>query len=197
MGNCMVVEEKVVKVMRPDGKILEYTSPTIVQQVMSDFPGQFVCDHSYSSLQQQQQQQNLLPEAKLVGGRLYYLVPLPPPVPASPEKLVVKQKKKVRFAVPEGGEKESSQNKKVEEHHHDESDVKGGGVVRIKLVITKQELEELLKKGGVSVGDMVSHLQDQQRLVKVDVGENDQQQQEEEEWQKNWKPVLESIPEIA
>ncbi|CAI0391842.1 unnamed protein product [Linum tenue] len=162
MGNCMVVEEKVVKVMRPDGKILEYTSPTIVQQVMSDFPGQFV-------FQQQQQQQNLLPEAKLVGGRLYYLVPLPPPVPASP-------KKKVRFAVPEGGEKESSQN--------------SGGVVRIKLVITKQELEELLKKGGVSVGDMVSHLQDQQRLVKVDVGE-------EEEWQKNWKPVLESIPEIA
>ncbi|CAI0540000.1 unnamed protein product [Linum tenue] len=162
MGNCMVVEEKVVKVMRPDGKILEYTSPTMVQQVMSDFPGQFVCDH-------QQQQQNLLPEAKLVGGRLYYLVPLPPPAPASP-------KKKVRFAVPEGGVKESSQN--------------SGGVVRIKLVITKQELEELLKKGGVSVGDMVSHLQDQQRLVKVDVGE-------EEEWQKNWKPVLESIPEIA
>ncbi|CAI0462262.1 unnamed protein product [Linum tenue] len=120
MGNCMVVEEKVVKVMGPDGKILEYTSPTTVQQVLSDSPGQLVCD--YPSLLQQQQK--FLPEVKLVGGRLYYLVPLLPSTPTS--------KQKVRFAVPE------TKNDKVA--------VKSGGVVRIKLVITMQKLEELLKK---------------------------------------------------
>ncbi|CAI0462263.1 unnamed protein product [Linum tenue] len=134
MGNCMVVEEKVVKVMGPDGKILEYTSPTTVQQVLSDSPGQLVCD--YPSLLQQQQK--FLPEVKLVGGRLYYLVPLLPSTPTSAPQLVVK-KQKVRFAVPEGGEYEGrTKNDKVA--------VKSGGVVRIKLVITMQKLEELLKK---------------------------------------------------
>ncbi|CAI0462264.1 unnamed protein product [Linum tenue] len=117
MGNCMVVEEKVVKVMGPDGKILEYTSPTTVQQVLSDSPGQLVCD--YPSLLQQQQK--FLPEVKLVGGRLYYLVPLLPSTPTSAPQLVGRTK-------------------------NDKVAVKSGGVVRIKLVITMQKLEELLKK---------------------------------------------------
>ncbi|CAN0847042.1 hypothetical protein LINGRAHAP2_LOCUS4766 [Linum grandiflorum] len=69
----------------------------------------------------------------------------------------------------------------------------GGGVVRIKLVISKQELEELLKRGGVSMRDMVSHLQgqQQQRMVKKVAEE-----EEEEENDDDWKPSLESIPEL-
>ncbi|CAN1134089.1 hypothetical protein LINPERPRIM_LOCUS16303 [Linum perenne] len=156
MGNCIAVEEKVAKVMRPDGKILEYTTPIHVNQILSDFPGQFSAVVSAS--------QPLLPDSKLLGGHLYCLVPIP---------LVVKKtKKKVRFSIPE------EQTKSNE------------GVVRIKLVISKSELEELLRRGGVSVSDMVSnHLQGQkQRLPEVE---------DDDDHHHCWKPALESIPELG
>ncbi|CAN1134091.1 hypothetical protein LINPERPRIM_LOCUS16303 [Linum perenne] len=152
MGNCIAVEEKVAKVMRPDGKILEYTTPIHVNQILSDFPGQFSAVVSAS--------QPLLPDSKLLGGHLYCLVPIP---------LVVKKtKKKVRFSIPE------EQSKK-------------DGVVRIKLVISKSELEELLRRGGVSVSDMVSnHLQGAEEEVEDD-----------DDHHHCWKPALESIPELG
>ncbi|KDP37299.1 hypothetical protein JCGZ_06753 [Jatropha curcas] len=157
MGNCLVLQEKVVKVMKPDGKILEYKSPIRVQQVLSDFSG-FAVSASVQALQ------HLLPDAKLLGGNLYYLVPLPLPSPEA--------KKKVRFSIPEGEDKQETT-----------------GVVRIKLVISKQELQELLQKGGVSIDYIVSQFQDQKRVDGVDISDNDDNR-------KAWKPVLESIPEI-
>lgn len=157
MGNCLVLQEKVIKVMKPDGKILEYKTPIKVQQVLSDFSGHAVSD-SFQAFQ------HLQPDTKLLGGQLYYLVPLPLP---SPE-----VKKKVRFSIPE------------------EEDGQGTGVVRIKLVISKQELQEMLQKGGVSVDDMVSQLQGQQRVQKHNMSNNYNNS-------RGWKPVLESIPEIS
>ncbi|KAI3788144.1 hypothetical protein L2E82_00836 [Cichorium intybus] len=56
-----------------------------------------------------------------------------------------------------------------------------GTTVRIKLVVTKQELEVMLKKGGVSVGDLVSQIGKNGSLIETDDG--------------RWKPGLESIPE--
>ncbi|XP_050228613.1 uncharacterized protein LOC126677852 [Mercurialis annua] len=156
MGNCIVLQEKVIKVIKSDGKILEYKAPIKVQQVLSDFSG-----HAISN--SLQDLQHLLPETKLHGGSFYYLVPLPLPS--------VQAKKKVRFSIPE-------------EEHKQET-----GVVRIKLVISKQELQEILQKGGVSVNNMVSQLQSQQKVQIVDTSDNDDNN-------KNWKPVLESIPEV-
>ncbi|CAN1134088.1 hypothetical protein LINPERPRIM_LOCUS16303 [Linum perenne] len=156
MGNCIAVEEKVAKVMRPDGKILEYTTPIHVNQILSDFPGQFSAVVSAS--------QPLLPDSKLLGGHLYCLSP--------PQLVVKKTKKKVRFSIPE------EQSKKDDEE--------AGSLVRIKLVISKSELEELLRRGGVSVSDMVSnHLQGQKQRLPVKEGAED------------WKPALESIPELG
>lgn len=105
--------------------------------------------------------QYLLPDTKLRGGQLYYLIPLPKP---SPE-----VKKKVRFSTPDEESKQET------------------GVVRIKLVISKQQLQEMLQKEGVSVDDMVSQLKDKQQIQNVDTCNNND---------KIWKPVLESIPEI-
>ncbi|KAF2307638.1 hypothetical protein GH714_030510 [Hevea brasiliensis] len=139
MGNCLVLQEKLIKVMKPDGKILEYKAPIRVQQVLSDFSGHAISD----SLQAFQ---HLLPDTKLLGGNLYYLVPLPLPSP--------KAKKKVRFSIPE------------------DEDKKENRVVRIKLVISKQELQEMLQKEGVSVDSMISQLQDQQRVETVDTSED-------------------------
>ncbi|CAN0847048.1 Uncharacterized protein At1g66480 [Linum grandiflorum] len=171
MGNCMVVEEKVLKVMRPDGKILEYSTPILAHEVLSDFPGQYSALSAAASDSSSVQQHILIPDAKLLGGKLYFLVP----IPCSTPQLAVKVKK---------------QSIKMEEESEEKS---GGGVVRIKLVISKQELEELLKRGGVSMRDMVSHLQgqQQQRMVKKVAEE-----EEEEENDDDWKPSLESIPEL-
>ncbi|KAH7554004.1 hypothetical protein JRO89_XS12G0093600 [Xanthoceras sorbifolium] len=157
MGNCLVQEEKVIKVMKTDGKILEYRAPMKVHEVLSEFSGHALSD-SLPEIQ------HLHQDVKLLGGNLYYLVPLPLPSPKV-------EKKKVRFSDQEEGDGQRT------------------GIVRIKLVISKQELQELLQKGGVSVQDMVSQIQGKQTTNDVDTfhgGDNC----------KGWKPELESIPEV-
>ncbi|XP_011004113.1 PREDICTED: uncharacterized protein LOC105110698 [Populus euphratica] len=156
MGNCLVLQGNVIKIMKSDGKILEYQAPIKVQQVLADF-----CDHAIAD--SLQAFQHLLPDTNLRGGHLYYLVPLQLPSPA--------KKKKVRFSIPEDQEVKDVQEKT--------------SVVRIKLVISKQELEEMLRKGGVSVDDMVSQLHGQQRVQKVDIPDG----------VNTCKRMLESIPE--
>ncbi|WOL02291.1 hypothetical protein Cni_G11010 [Canna indica] len=60
----------------------------------------------------------------------------------------------------------------------------GAGVIRIKLVITKKELKDMLRKGGVSPDDMLSFLQREQSNRST-----------EKERSVEWRPTLESIPE--
>ncbi|XVE75963.1 hypothetical protein DITRI_Ditri12bG0134500 [Diplodiscus trichospermus] len=159
MGNCLVREEKVIRVMKSDGKILEYQAPTKVRQVLSDFSGHALSD-SFSGFH------HLQPDAKLLPGQLYYLIPLPSPSQKS-------KKKKVRFSNPEVNDEQGS-----------------AGVVRIKLVISKQELQELLQKGGVlSAPDMVSQLQSKQSTNGIHTPDADDSC-------RGWKPVLESIAEV-
>ncbi|XP_021968831.1 uncharacterized protein LOC110863926 [Helianthus annuus] len=61
-------------------------------------------------------------------------------------------------------------------------------VVRIKLVITKQELEVMLRKGGVSAGDLASRMQKESSDEAVVIEEDSRSCG-------RWKPVLDSIPE--
>ncbi|CAN4117296.1 unnamed protein product [Withania somnifera] len=85
MGNCIVLREKVVRVIKTDGKILEYKGPIKVHQVLSQFPNHVISN----SLQVNHQ--NLLLDDDMLGGKIYYLLPkLPPPKPS--------KKKKVKFA---------------------------------------------------------------------------------------------------
>ncbi|XWS56002.1 hypothetical protein CRYUN_Cryun09bG0049000 [Craigia yunnanensis] len=157
MGNCLVLEEKVIRVMKTDGKILECQAPIIVQQVLSDFSGYALSD-SFSGFQ------HLRADAKLLPGQLYYLIPVPSPSQKS-------KKKKVRFSNPEVNDEQGN-----------------AGVVRIKLIISKQELQELFQK-GVSVQDMVSQIQSKQSTNGIDTSDaNDNC--------RGWKPVLESIAEV-
>lgn len=162
MGNCMVLGEKVIKIMKPDGKILEYRSPIEVHEVLSEFTGHAMRETTTPT-------SDLRPETKLRGGRLCYLVPLPALRPQGGVK------KKVRFSEPE---------KDVEQQT--------SKVVRIKLVISKQQLQELLSKGGVSVDDMVSQLHNEKRKDGSDGSFSCDDGQREG----FWKPALESIPEI-
>ncbi|KAI5425475.1 uncharacterized protein LOC127125645 [Lathyrus oleraceus] len=121
MGNCLVLQQiNMMKIMKTDRKVLEYTTPIKVEEV------------------------------------------LPPPPPASPKGV-----KKVRFANPEV------------------QDVHKSSVVRIKLVISKQKLQDMLDNGGISVDKMLS-LAHGEDLCK----ENDDDSLGE------WKPELKSIPEV-
>ncbi|GMJ13912.1 hypothetical protein like AT3G10120 [Hibiscus trionum] len=158
MGNCLALEGKVIRVMKTDGKILEYQAPIKVQQVLSDFSGHALSD-SFSGVR------HLQPDAKLLPGLLYYLIPLPSPSQ--------KSKKKVRFSnVPEANDEQGSP-----------------GVVRIKLIISKKELQELVQK-GVSVHEMASQLQSKKSTNGVDTSDAD------DDNCRRWKPALESIAEV-
>ncbi|XP_041019822.1 uncharacterized protein LOC121261479 [Juglans microcarpa x Juglans regia] len=109
---------------------------------------------------------HLKPETKLLRGHVYHLVPLPLPSPK------VGKKKTVRFANPEG------------------EAVQESGVVRIKLIITKKELLEILEKGVDSVGEKVSQLQSKSCIGGAGEYTGDENC-------RGWMPDLESIPEAS
>ncbi|XP_012839671.1 PREDICTED: uncharacterized protein LOC105960047 [Erythranthe guttata] len=143
--------------MRTDGKIIEYKSPIKVHQVLSDFPNHalLVSDNLPPIVN------HMHPNADLLRGRLYYLVPLPV-VPQPMKKTKTKPKKTVRFAedvviVEEEAEEEKEKTRQ------------SNGVTRIKLVISKKELQAILSKEGVSVEDMISHVQqNEQSTIKIE-----------------------------
>ncbi|XP_042512569.1 uncharacterized protein LOC122087482 [Macadamia integrifolia] len=163
MGNCLALQEKVekvIKVMKTDGKVLEYQEPLRVHQVLSEFAGHAISD-TLPVLR------HLHPNTQMISGRNYYL--LPPPLPSSGScELPV-----------------ASNPITTEPTGH------GNGVVRVKIVITKQKLEEMLRKEGLSVDEIISHLQNGQSKGK-DVGNCDDESRSSS---RVWKPVLESIPE--
>ncbi|KAK4281657.1 hypothetical protein QN277_013122 [Acacia crassicarpa] len=159
MGNCLVLPDNVVQVMKTDGEILEYKSPILVHQVLKEFSGHAISE-SVPVLRR------LQPNTKLLADHLYYLVP-PSQEPA---------KKKVRFADPEVQDSQESSS-----------------VVRIKVVISKQELQAMLNKGGISVNNvnMLSLLPGEP------VTESEDKSHKKNEGLQGWKPALESIPELV
>ncbi|KAL9290879.1 hypothetical protein AtEden1_Chr3g0166511 [Arabidopsis thaliana] len=100
MGNCLVMEKKVIKIMRNDGKVVEYRGPMKVHHILTQF------SPHYSLFDSLTNNCHLHPQAKLLCGRLYYL-------------------------------------------EDDEESQKSNGVVRVKMVVSKQELEKLLQGGSV------------------------------------------------
>ncbi|KAG7034500.1 hypothetical protein SDJN02_04230, partial [Cucurbita argyrosperma subsp. argyrosperma] len=163
-SNCLFVDQKPIRIMKTDGKILEYKSPTRVFQVLSDFSGHQISDAVPVS-------QHLHPTAKLLAGHLYFLIPA--------EAAEKKPKKTVRFA-----------DSEKEESGGDGGGENGGGtgrVVRIKLVMTKKELQEMVERGGISGDEMICK-------IKSGSGEISCTELEEDEEQR-WKPALQSIPE--
>ncbi|KAM3341421.1 hypothetical protein P3S68_029056 [Capsicum galapagoense] len=161
MGNCIVLQEKVVKVIKTDEKILEYKAPIKVHQILSQFPNH-VISNSLQIIDQ-----NLLPNDDMLGGKIYYLLPILPRKPAV--------KKKVKFA-------DDSKN-----------------VVRIKIVISKKELEALLmsNEGGlIAVDHIANHSVKKEHVIANDILQCSVVEDNSIDRSKGWKPVLDNIPEI-
>ncbi|KAG7554023.1 hypothetical protein ISN44_As11g003110 [Arabidopsis suecica] len=173
MGNCLVMEKKVIKIVRNDGKVLEYREPISVHHILTQFSG-----HSLSH-----NNTHLLPDAKLLSGRLYYLLP------TTMNKKKVN--KKVTFANPEVEDDERSLTEQEEDTSESNSNIDGDDnknvtVVRMKIVVHKQELEKLLQGG--SVHEMMYQTLEKQLLLNDDGDDLD-------ECNSGWRPALDSIPE--
>ncbi|XP_009773722.1 uncharacterized protein LOC107808244 [Nicotiana tabacum] len=128
MGNCIVLQQKIVKVMKTNGKVLEY---------------------------------------KPLMKKDNEVLPLAPEPPTK-----VPVNKKVTFAdeVEESSKKGSDQ------------------VLRIKLVISKKELQALLNEGGgLTVDGIVQYPLQKEQISSNEMIKNDCI---------GWKPALDSIPEL-
>ncbi|KAL0900489.1 hypothetical protein Bca101_084450 [Brassica carinata] len=120
--------------MRNDGEVVEYRGPMKVHDILTQFSGHYSLFDSLSN------NCHLHPQAKLLCGRLYYLMPKQ----TTTSKHKNTKKKKVRFANPEV-EKEGDRLTDC----GDNTKEKSPSVVRVKMVVSKQELEKLLQGDSI------------------------------------------------
>ncbi|KAK9122794.1 hypothetical protein Sjap_012396 [Stephania japonica] len=144
MGNCLGLQNKVIRVMKTDGKVLEYRAPLRVHEVLSEFPGHAISHTLEAS-------KCLDPHTNMLPGHLYYLHQLWSP-----------------------------------------SSIDNTTFVRVKVVITKQELKEMLAKGGLLVDEKMFQIENKESRggIVTNDGEDDVFER-----CRAWKPVLQSIPE--
>ncbi|XP_068658111.1 uncharacterized protein [Aristolochia californica] len=154
MGNCLVHRDKIVKVMKIDGKIIEYKPPMQVHELLAEFEGHAVCDKLPIS-------QHLHPSTKMRSGTLYYLLP--------PGRLMQKSTE-VEWKVTENS----------------------SPTVRIKMVMTKKELKEMLAKSGLKGEELITGLQSLQSKPRMKDADDEADSSERFGL---WRPALESIPE--
>ncbi|RDX71926.1 hypothetical protein CR513_48655, partial [Mucuna pruriens] len=110
-GSCIAKKVKLVRVAKPDGKVLEFSTPVHVKDILTNYP-------AYGVGVSEKVTEPLSPDHELKAGRLYYLLPSL----HSPGNLI--------------------------------SSNTGGGIKRIKVVITKKQLEQLVTK-KISVEDLL------------------------------------------
>lgn len=159
MGNCYALckpstdvttkHGKVLQIVKMDGKILQFSSPILVRDMLVNFSSSGIGLSKEAS-------EHLPPNYELKLGKVYYLLPC---------------LSSVGTTSPAAADNMSSSADKE----------KDNGVRRIKIVITKKQLQELLAKQA-SVEDVVSGLERKTCNNAFDS-------------RTSWKPKLESISE--
>ncbi|KAL0857841.1 hypothetical protein Bca101_062995 [Brassica carinata] len=138
--------------MRNDGEVVEYRGPMHVHDILAQFSGHYSLFDSLSN------NYHLHPQAKLLCGRLYYLMPKQ----ATTIKHSKTKNPEVRFANPEVEKKEGDGLT----DYGDNTKEKSPSLVRVKMVVSKQELKKLLLGG--SVHEMVYRSLAQQHMCHDD-----------------------------
>ena len=136
-----------LKIVKSDGKVLEFTTPTLVKDVLVNFTG-FVIGSS----QDVSHHHHLSPEFELKMGQVYYMLPSPQPTALPPPHSFIQDSHKSR------------------------------STRRVRIVLTKKELQHLLAK-QVSIEDLIMH-----QLQHTTLYSN-------LESSSTWKPALAAIPE--
>ena len=157
MGNCYALckpstdvttkHGKVLQIVKMDGKILQFSSPILVKDMLVNFSSSGIGLSKEAS-------EHLPPNYELKLGKVYYLLP---------------SLSSVGTTSPADNMSSSADKEK------------DNGVRRIKIVITKKQLQELLAKQA-SVEDVVSGLERKTCNNAFDS-------------RTSWKPKLESISE--
>lgn len=171
--------EEFILVMRSDGKIIEYMPPLVVRDLMAAYPQHSVV-HSEDA-----KGCFLSADKKLVPGQLYRLRLIPDSPSLSKDAIL--------------SEAKSAHNRSLDDSISSErrassqppSSVQNGrGFIRVKMVMSKRELDALLSDRSMNEKSLFSRLQCKVQNSKEDYLAT-------RRWSNDgWRPSLESIPEI-
>jgi len=194
MGNCaashgsgklsadFIGGEETIMVMRSDGKIMEYTPPLLVRDLMAAYPQHSVVHSEDATCRP------LSPDQTLVPGQLYRLLIIPD-LPSLSKDGVISEATSIdngRFRGRVSSESRASTRPPSSVKYAE----KGSGIIRVKMVISKRELQALLSHPSTKEKPLLGERQCKTEYVKEDYvarrrGVND-----------GWRPSLESILEV-
>ena len=182
--------DELIMVMKMDGKIMEFTAPLLVSDLTAAYP-QHSLVHSGDLCR------SLSPEYKLLPGQLYCLLIPNSPYHVSknndinPEEAILSEPKSIDNGSCEG----RLISRESQEKYNALSSLKcmqnGSGIIRVKMVISKQELDALLAECYMkdkSMERLLLQLECKAQNVKEDYVAR--------RCNGVWRPSLESIPEI-
>jgi len=194
MGNCaashgsgklsadFIGGEEIIMVMRTDGMIMEYMPPLVVRDVMAAFPQHSVA-HSEDA-----HCRSLSPDQKLVPGQLYRLLILPDS-PSLSKDAVLPEGKSIDNGRMEG-RISSERHASTRTPPSVECVENGSGIIRVKMVMSKRELEALLSHRSIKEKSFLRHLQCKGLYIKEDYVARRRCGKD------GWRPSLESIVEV-
>ncbi|KAI3832642.1 hypothetical protein MKW98_002188 [Papaver atlanticum] len=172
MGNCLITQvTESVEVMKTDGSVLEYKTPLRVHEVLSEFAGHAISDTPPVH-------HHLWPHAEMFSGSLYYLLPPALLLPSSSS-----------FSGYSDTEKKLHGSINPRNKHRTRTST---NVARIKVVITKRELKEMLSKKEIvssSFQEIISQNHNKE------TSKQDSYTVDDAENCKEWRPILVRIPE--
>jgi len=174
--------EEFIMVMRPDGKVMEFTAPLLVGDLMAAYPQHSVVHSEDAACR------SVSPENKLVPGQLYRLLFIPKS-PSLSKNVVLSEAKSIYNSSLErriGREKLASTRPPPSR----KSAQNGSGIIRVKMVITKRELEAMLSDRCIKEKSLLFHLERKTQNIKENYVATRRCSND------GWRPSLESILEV-
>lgn len=192
MGNCVASHgservsaesmdrEEFVMVTRSDGKIMEYTPPVLVRDLMAAYPQHSVVHSEDATCCPLSQDKKLM-----VPGQLYRLL-VNPNLPSLSKEAVLSEAKSI-----ENGRISRERRASTGPPSSVKSEEDGSGIMTVKMVISKRELEALLSDRSMKENSLLLQLQSKAQYVQEDyIGRRRYCSND------GWRPLLESIPEV-
>lgn len=182
MGNCMAGEKRinVVRIMMDSGRIIEIKGPLQVRALINDFPG-------YAIFHRGSATSPLMDHEQLERGRLYYLLPMAREQSEFPNSDAIEE-----FATkmtPLRLSTEASSELVMNTTMGSSLEVlpsPGNGVWRVKLVISSDQLAEVLSE-QVNTQALIERMRAAASMNKATLN------QAKGTWGGNWRPAIHSI----